>query len=105
MSSHDETWSRLTRGVPAHVVVQAMNRTTRGINWSGCTKAMMREAFVATGPNHNRFNDAMRNTFAQHIATVVAQYTGDGAHIRHDMETLNLPAFAVAGDHVETILS
>jgi hypothetical protein len=34
------------RGVPAHVLAAAMNKETRGLNWSGCPKSLMAERYA-----------------------------------------------------------
>jgi hypothetical protein len=34
------------RGVPTHVLVAAMNKETRGLNWSGCPKSLMAERYA-----------------------------------------------------------
>lgn len=66
-------WKALTRGVPTHVVVQAMNATTPGCNWGGCTKGHMGEAFCGE-EKYQPWTARMRAVFRVQLSDAIRRH-------------------------------
>ena len=61
-----EEWKALTKGVSTYTVTLALNKASRGIDWRGCTKTHMAEAFAGVAGVHAECDrDAFRTELAR----------------------------------------